>query len=214
MPLLAIDLQTRYQRLIAPDDLDEFLRLLQEADERLLTMGRWHWVRKPLVLTITDNQVVLPSDYESIVGARVNGKGIGVKWEESEWFEGGPGEAVPIEGAQAALVDMGLVDDERVYKVTTISEGLTEVEVLARYKALAIYDEHSPLRCPAHSALKQMMYALLHENANNPKAAEEYRALARRELDEREAAYRGTANQVYKPSLTQPLRRTSKSNFP
>ena len=226
MPIAASIVRERYQKQLASGNDAEFFRLLNEADERLLMAGRWHWVRRPLTLVVSDNRVTLPAGYESVVGARVNGVAVGANWEESEWFEGGPGEFIPIDGASVFLVDQGLVEDDpqdpdsdvttssRVYKLTSASEDITEVEVLARYASVSIDCDESVLRCPTASALKQMMYSIIYEEANDTKLSEEYRAKAIRELNDHEAAYRGIAKRVFKPSLSRPVRRSSRTNFP
>lgn len=214
MPTDVASLQSRYQALLAPGNNAEFFRLLNEADERLLFSGRWHWVREPLVLAVTDSMIELSASYHSIVGARINGKGVGVNWQESEWFEGGPGEFIPIDGASMFLVDQGLVAGVRTYKLTSSNEDITEVEVLARFKPGTINSADDSARCPLPSALKQMMYSVVYEESNDTKLSEEYRSKALRELAEHEAAHRGIAKRIFKPSMSRPVRRRSRSNFP
>jgi hypothetical protein len=223
MPLSAESLKLRYQRLVASGDDAEFFRLLNEANERLLFSGRYHWVREPMTLAVVDSAITLPEGYHSIVGARINGVAVGANWEESEWFEGGPGEFIPVEGAAAFLVDQGLsyVDEDdkeagqtRSYKLTSSHTSITEVDVLARYAPGTIEDESSLVLCPSPAAVKQMLYAIVYEESNDTKLSEEYRAKALRELAEHEAAHRGIAKRVFKPSMFRPARRRSRHNFP
>ena len=318
MPTAASILKTRYQALVAPGNDAEFFRLLTEADERLLFAGRWHWAREPLSLSVVDGVVTLPDTYHSIVGARINGHAVGVNWQESEWFEGGPGEFIPVDGAAAFLVDQGLagrndailvsgsftpefsgilwntgqlngmnsysarslkvdglppagddaqlayssdlgvwaftiygtggalgvwlssVTDEpdptllntwtsfgaesgtpefsgiapRRYKLTSTNADITTVDILARYKPAVIDSTTDLALCPLPSALKQMMLSIIFEEANDSGNAEAYRAKAIRDLNEHEAAYRGSAKRVFKPSQYRPARRRSRHNFP
>ena len=320
MPTPASELQTRYQSLVAPGNNALFWRLLTEANERLLFSGRWHWAREPLSLAVVDGAITLPDGYHSIVGARINGTAVGVNWQESEWFEGGPGEFIPIEGARAFLVDQGLselatitvtgmtvagdltdgVDDlaipelapgddlndhpvfingfssitynadaggyilehspdegvtyftwsaigdwaspelatgwtadspatgtpeltlistrvvtyERVFKLTSANADIETVDVLARFKPSAITSGTDEVICPLPSAIKQMLYSIVYEEANNTDLSEQYRTKALREIAEHESAYRGTAKRIFKPNMFRPIRRCSRSNFP
>ena len=316
MPTAASILETRYQALVAPGNDIEFFRLLTEADERLLFAGRWHWAREPLSLSVVDGVVMLPDAYHSIVGARINGHSVGVNWQESEWFEGGPGEFIPIEGASSFLVDQGIMENRavsimtisgtltdgsnpvvfpkllstdvagrwtsnggdaplsgewyrftssppdtvaaekyvdgsgvcgweglyvsnpedavlaplgsetgtpiisvefassRVFKLTSTNADITTVDVLARYKPAVIDSSDDFALGPLPAALKQMMLSIIFEEANDSGNAEAYRAKAIRDLNEHEAAYRGSAKRVFKPSQYRPARRRSRHNFP
>jgi hypothetical protein len=220
MPLLVQTVKDRVQDQIAPEDDDKFLKLLTEADERLLNMGRWRWTRTVLLLTPdSDKLISLPSDYESIVGCRLGEVASGVAWQELEFMEGGPG-LINIEGCGGRLIDQGLVevgedsDSElvRQYKVSDVA--ITEVSLLVRY-ASKTYDDLTGLTlCPSVAALKQMMLSIIFEQGDNTKLSLEYQQKARLTLDEQEAAYRGIAKQVFRPSMTIPLRRRSRTNFP
>lgn len=230
MPLTVHSLKQRYQDVVAPGSDAEFGRLLLEADERLLASGRWHWTRRPLVLTPIDSLIELPYGYESIVGCRVGDVPQGVVWQETEYLEGGPGE-IEIEnfgGSGARLIDQGWSDETfdesnsdesddiiirtRTYKVS--DEGITEVTALCRFSAIEEYaSDYVAVLCPSGPALKQMMLSIVYEESNNTARSLEYRQLAINTCAEHEKAYRGLANEVYKPLWFQPVRYRSRRNF-
>lgn len=228
MPLTVLSLKHRYQDLVAPGNDAEFERLLLEADERLLASGRWHWTREPQVLTPDDDGLIaLPSQYESIVGCRVGDVPQGVVWQETEYLEGGPGE-ITIDGCTARLIDQGWSDatddqstsDEeddvitrtRTYKVSDAS--VSEVSALCRFAALTEYDnDYVAVLCPSAPALKQMMLSIVYEEGNATDKSLEYRQLALNTCNEHEKAYRGLANEIFKPLMFQPVRYRSRRNF-
>ena len=79
----AVDaLMSQFQAQIAPGDDDEFLRLLTEADLRLLEFGRWRWTRGRLDLSPASGVVTLPADYAAILAARVDTVPIDIEDEE------------------------------------------------------------------------------------------------------------------------------------
>ena len=47
-------LKLKLMAQIAPGNDEEFLRLLQEADDRLLEFGRWKWTRNRIMLTVVE----------------------------------------------------------------------------------------------------------------------------------------------------------------
>lgn len=229
MPLTVHQLLTKYGDLVAPGNEQEFVRLLLEADERLLAAGRWHWTREPATLTPDDDGIVtLPSQYESIVGCRLGDVPQGVVWQEAEYLEGGPGE-IAIDGCSARLVDQGWADstsdndtpDEesddvttrtRTYKVTDSS--ITEVSALCRFAAKTQFDsDYDNTICPVSAALKLMMLSIAHEEAVNTEKSVEYKTLALNSIQEHEKAYRGLANEIFKPLMFQPVRYRSRRNF-
>ena len=118
-----------------------------------------------------------------------------------------------VSAVPATNLSGGVQNDVRTYRLSRVSDDLTEVEVLARYDSSSITAADSLTRCPHHGALKLMMMAIVYENASEESKAENYRAMAQRELDKHEAAYRGIAKRIYKPSLTQPLPRRSRTGF-
>lgn len=229
MPLTVHQLNTKYGALIGRGDDQEFARLLLEADERLLAAGRWHWTREPVTLTPDDDGIItLPSQYESIVGCRVGDVPQGVVWQETEYLEGGPGE-ITIEGCSGRLIDQGWSDtlddngtsDEfddvttrtRTYKVADAS--IDEVSALCRFSAKTEFlGDYDLTICPVAAALKQMMLSIIYEEANDTNKSVEYKQLALNTIQEHEKAYRGLANEVFKPRMFQPVRYRSRRNFP
>ena len=227
-------LKERYQNRLAPGDCAEFDRLLLEADERLLSAGRWHWTREPVLLEVDDEGIVeLPVQYESIVGCRLGSIPQGVVWQETEFMEGGPGE-LEVGGCNARLVDQGvtlvdsgelpanpLVDFDacpefvhvRRYKLTDAT--IEDIAALCRFASKCRFtsDLDSPI-CPVPAALKQMMLSIIYEEANDTTKSVEYRQLALNTIQEHEKAYRGLANEIFKPLQFQPVRHRSRRNFP
>ncbi len=218
MPLTVQLLRSRFRDQLANGDDCKFLQLLTEADERLLNMGRWHWTREVLTLVPDEERrLILPDGYESIVGARLGSVARGVRWQEAEFMEGGPG-YMQIEGCPGRLIDQGLLrlgsDEElsRVYKITDTET--TEVSVLARFAPREFTQDDQTALCPSVAAIKQMIMSIIYENANDIKISMDYQGKARLTLDEHEAAYRGTAKQIFKPLQGMPLSRRSKISFP
>lgn len=202
MQFTASELYERFGSKISPGNQDEFHRLLAEAEERLLMTSRAKWTRKKETLTITDNEVVLPSDYSSILAARINGIGKSITWEEAEYLEDGRN-SISIDGTCWEIVDQGTRDvdgvSERYYKIT--GSGMDEVEVIAKYSPRKEIDDETVMFCPSSVALKQMMLAILYEEQNDVQKSLEYRQLAKTTLSEEEDAYRGIAKSIFKSGL-------------
>jgi hypothetical protein len=116
-----------------------------------------------------------------------------------EWD--GPDEAVTRPGRKL----------QRNYKV--LGE-VTELVVLARFEARPIVEPNDIPRCQSSRALRRAMMAIIWEEAGELKKAIESEALAIQTLNEEEQAHRGSARQIYKPSLFGPARRRSRSAFP
>lgn len=212
MPLSIPDVKTRYQAQIAPGDDDEFYRILAEADERLIEMGKWHWTREKVEMAVADGIVELPEGYNAIVGCRLNDMPRGVRWEESEYYEKGEGE-LPIEGCKHRIVDQGLIEGVRTYKVT--GENITTVYALCRLSSNGTYDEDSETTlCPSMAAIKLMMLSIVYEEANNLEKATDYEMAARKKLKEHDDSYRGIAKEIFTPSqfIRTPAR--VRTNFP
>lgn len=186
---------------IVPDDSDRFRKLLREADTMLLRAGKWQWVRERITVTPDEGFIFLPGGYEAILGASVGGVGIPSSWEERE-FMTISGCNLSIDGSGAELQDMGLeeVDGDvlRKFRVGTLT---ADILLLARKRPItSTLLDADVLRCQNVRALKLAIFAVVYEESNNMKLAEEYQASALRELDREEASYRGVSNQVHKPS--------------
>lgn len=223
MPLTALDFEYRLIDKLAPGNPVKFLRLLNEADERLLESGKWSWTRTPIELTPesyveatqTLYRILLPANYVSIVGARIGGAATGVRWQEITFLEDGPS-LINIEGCGAELVDQGEVDVDgtlmRSYRV--FGDDVTLVTVLARYKPVLMVSMQETPRCQSFTALKQAMYAIVYEEANDVERSVGYMQLAIRTLNQQEEAYRGSARKVFKTGFTMPVRRRGRTSFP
>lgn len=102
-------LKTMLQNQIAPGNDVEFLRLLTEADMRLLQYGRWRWTRGRATLTPVSGVITLTANYFSIIGARLDKDAVEVRDEDYEFVPGGRGE-VELGVGTTRLIDMGLND--------------------------------------------------------------------------------------------------------
>lgn len=102
-------LKAMFQAQIAPGDPAEFLRILTEADMRLLEFGRWRWTRRSDTLVPVNGIVTLPTTYASILGARVDKAAVEIRDEDYEFVPGGRGE-VEVGSGNCRLIDQGMVD--------------------------------------------------------------------------------------------------------
>jgi len=192
---------------ISPGREDEFLRLLTEADMKVLQWGRWSWCKARADLTIVDGIVTLPSQYASILGAQVNGHAKDIRAEEFEFTPDGIGD-IDVGGCgPVRLVDQGIDDAGlRHYKVTgVLPEDVILSAILHRSPAL-LYDPEqenpdlpadavSVTRCPDVSALKLTMLSILMEESSDLQLSSQYMATALKALDNKEQATRGGARQ-------------------
>jgi len=200
-------LKTSFQAQIAPGDDDEFLRILTEADLRLLEFGKWRWTRGRESLTPSSSVVTLPINYASIIGARVDTYPLDIRDEEYEFVPEGVGE-IAVGGAHGIrMVDQGLSDAGlRTYKVTGKENDNYTVYTISHYAPFTLYYaadlpgsptavESATTRCPAAGALKLMMLGIVFEEANDMGTSAHYVATALRNLDNREKARRGGSRQ-------------------
>lgn len=202
-------LKTMFLAQIAPGNDDEFLRLLTEADMRLLEFGRWRWTKTRTTLTPVNGLVTLSAAHASILGARVAKYAVDVKDEDFEFVSGGPGE-VDLGVGFSRLIDQGLnSSDERVYKVSGSLDPDDVITALVHYAPATLYDpEYSDsmvpadavttTRCPSAPALKNMMYGIIFEEAADNSKARSYIADALKILDNHEQAARGGAQREVK----------------
>lgn len=215
------DLTTRLIDVIAPGDTQRFLRLLQEADDRLLEFGRWNWTREKITLVPVDNgthyEISLPPGYLSILAARFNSAAKDIQAEEFEFAPGGPGD-VPIVGGDNRLIDNGFqtklfnstMQTRHVYKVTgDVNVAEDTIVALVRLDRADLSSEvadasssggpgTSPsTRCPDFAALKLAMLAIIFEEENDIERSNQYMATALRGLDSKEKSYRAGAKQAF-----------------
>lgn len=210
MALTVNALKAKLQNIIAPGNDTEFLRLLQEADDRLLEFGRWNWTRTRVTLTPDDeSRVSLTSSHISILAARLGSIPQAIHTEEFEFTPDGIGE-VPINGCEsyAGLIDLGMVTDDfgsgtetrRAYKITgNIPDGDTVTAIVRWAPAvLSLTPGTSETRCPDYAALKLMMLAINFEEENDIGRSRDYVSTALRGLDNKEKSFRAGA----RPTMT------------
>lgn len=203
-------LKTMFQTQIAPGNDEEFLRILQEADIRLLSTSKWRWTRGRVTLTPEDGFITLPSQWSAILGAQVDGYPVDIRDEQFEFSPDGPGE-VPVGGTETVrLIDQGLNEDgERHYKVVGTLQNDTSIVALCHYAPVTLYDptmDDSELpgddvstitRCPDASALKQYMLGIIYEEASDPGLASYYMNKAQKTLNDLEKTQRGGSRQTF-----------------
>jgi hypothetical protein len=197
-------LKEKFFAQIAPGDDVEFLRLLTEADMRLLEYGRWRWTKTRTTLTPVGGIITLSPAHAAILGARVDKHPVDIRDEDYEFVPGGRGE-VELGVGNSRLIDQGLnSSDERYYKVTGYLDDDDVVTALVHYAPVTLYDPEfsdssvpadatTSTRCPDATALKLMMFGIVFEEANDLSAARSYIADALRSLDNKEQSQRGNA---------------------
>jgi hypothetical protein len=202
MAYTVTQLRAMYIAQIAPGQPSEFLRLLQEAEIKLLESGRWAWCKARVSLTPVNGIVTLPSQYAAIIGAQVEGAAISLKVEDHEFYPDGEGD-VEVEGGYTKLIDQGFADDVRTYKLAGADSSDTLSCLVHKAPATlydpAIADSSLPeditedVTCPDASALKLCMLSIIMEEAHDNGAARDYLASCYARLNDREKTRRGNA---------------------
>lgn len=199
-------LKQSLQNRIAPGDDYGFLRLLTEADMRLLEYGRWRWTRKSTTLTHQDGIVTLPAAYSSILGARVGKMPVDIRAEEFEYVPGGVGE-VELGVGSSRLIDQGINDDGlRQYKISGHLDDDDVISAIVMYAPVTLYDPDIPdsslpedattnTLCPDTTALKLTMLGIIMEEALDLGNANNFISNALKSLDNKEQNQRGNARQ-------------------
>ncbi len=199
-------LKEKLQAQIAPNNDVEFLRLLTEADMRLLEYGRWRWTRTVITASPVDGIFTLPAAYSSVLGARIGKDPIDIRSEEFEFVPGGVGE-VDLGVGSSRLIDQGLDDDGlRYYKVTGHLEDTDVITAMVMYAPVTLYDpdiadsslpDDATINtlCPDAAALKLMMYGIIFEEAADLGNARSYVSDALRGLENKEQNQRGNSRQ-------------------
>lgn len=215
MPTVA-SLKSMVSAQIAPGDDVEFLRLLQEADIRLLAFGKWRWTRKRTTVTPVDGFIVLPSDCASILGAQVDGFAKDIRDESFEFVPDGVGD-VDVQASKGTdtvrLIDEGLNDDgARHYKVTGYLNDPTTIVLLCHKAPLTLYDSDLGMVpgedgvpddasdttvCPDLAALKLVMLGIKAEENSDLGKSGQYFSTALRSLDNKEKQDRGQSRQQF-----------------
>lgn len=201
-------LKSLIKNTISPTSDEEFLRLVQEADLRLLEFNRHRWTRSRLDLTPTDGIITLPATHVAILGAQVDGSAVNIFAEEHEFVPDGVGE-IEVNGANGCmLIDQGLdTNGLRTYKVTGILPTGVTLHVLATKAPATLYDPDiadssvpedavDTTVCPDVAALKLACLGIIMEEANDLKQSREYFSTALATLDNKEKAARGNARQT------------------
>lgn len=199
-------LKERFQAQIAPGNDVEFLRLLTEADMRLLEYGRWRWTRTIITSSPVDGLFTLPAAYSSVLGARIGKDPIDIRAEEFEFVPGGVGE-VDLGVGSSRLIDQGLTNAGlRYYKVTGHLEDTDVVTAMVMYAPVTLYDPDIPdsslpddatvnTLCPDATALKLIMLGIIFEEAADLGNARSYVSDALRSLENKEQNQRGNSRQ-------------------
>lgn len=209
MPLTVTQLKAMFQEKIAPARDDEFLRLLQEAEIRLLETGKWMWCRKEVTLTPVEGIITLDPEYAAILAAQVEGYPTPINSLDFEFTPDGMGEIEVTGGHGLRLIDQELDGEERRYKVVgRSSTELNESIVALVHKAPAtLYDPDASdsglpddvtanVTCPDAGAIKLCMLALLMEEAHDLDSSRGYMATCYARLNDRQKTRRGNAQQT------------------
>lgn len=204
MPTVA-SLKSSLQAQIAPDNDAEFLRLLTEADMRLLEWVKFRWTRTRLTLTPVDGIITLPAGYASILASQVGGLPVDIRDESFEFVAGGVGDVEVGGSGGIMLIDQGLDDDGfRHYKATGTLPTGTTVRAWVNYAPVTLYDPDiidsstpedavDTTRCPSLAALKLAMLGIIMEEANEIDKSGGYFSTALRNLESKESSQRGGA---------------------
>lgn len=199
-------LKEKLQAQIAPGDDYQFLRLLTEADMRLLEYGRWRWTRTSTTLSHSAGIITLPTKYASILGARVGKEPVDIRAEEFEFVPGGVGE-VDLGVGSSRLIDQGMNETgERQYKVAGSLDDTDIITAMVMYAPATLYDPDivdsslpddavTITLCPDATALKLVMLGIIFEEAADLGNARSYISDALKGLDNKEQNQRGNARQ-------------------
>lgn len=208
VPYTVTQLKELFQDEIAPDDDEKFLRILQDAEIRLLETGKWMWCRKRDTLTPVNGIITLDPEYASIIGACLDSYPTTIHAMDFEFNPDGPGELEVLGGGGLKLIDQGLNDSlQRYYKVIGWdSDDIEIIAILHRCPAMlydpAIAESDLPadvtedVTCPDAAAIKQTMLGIIFENAHDLGSSRGYMGLAYARLTDREKTRRGNAQQV------------------
>lgn len=195
MPTVA-QCKTAFQAQIAPGDDATFLRVLQEADTRLLEMGRWRFCKTRTTLTPVSGIITLASNHASILGLQVNGYPTDIHAEEFEFTPDGIGD-IEVGNGGTMLIDQGLDGSgNRTYKVTGYLDAAWTLNALVLYAPKALALDTDTTRCDSLAALKLACIAVNYEEENAVMDARNYFQLAYEVLDNQEQNKRGSARQV------------------
>lgn len=196
-------LKELYQDQIAPNNDAAFLRILQEAEIKLLESGKFLWTKARVTLTSVSGTIALDPAYAAIIGAQVEGHPTPISVLDFEFYPDGSGE-IPVEGGSLRLIDQGLNDSEqRTYKLVGAESDDTIIAIVHKAPATLMdpdiadsdvpEDATTAVSCPDASAIKLTMLSILMEEAHDNGAARDYLASAYARLNDREKTRRGNA---------------------
>lgn len=203
MALTVLQLKELYRDQIAPGDNEKFLRLLQEAEIRLLEVAKWYWCKAKVPLTSVNGIITLAAGYAAIIGAQVEGHPTPISVLDYEFYPDGPGD-LDVEGGHLRLIDQGLNGNEqRTYKLTGAEADDTIVAIVHKAPA-TLYDPDiadsdvpadavTTVTCPDSGALKLCMLAIIYEESGNLDSSRDFMATAYARLNDKEKRYRGNA---------------------
>lgn len=195
MPTVAA-CETAFQNQIAPGDDSTFLRILQEADTRLLEMGRWQFCKTTTTLTPADGLITLDSDHASILGIQIDDWPADIHGQEWEFVPDGVG-SLEVGTGGTLLVDQGLNSSgERVYKITGALNADWTINALVLYAPKALALDADTTRCDSLYALKMACYGVVYEEQNSIQDSQNYFQRAVDILDNQGQNQRGSARQT------------------
>lgn len=195
MPTVAA-CKTAFQAQIAPGDDTAFLRILQEADTRLLETGRWRFCKTTTTLTPVSGLVTLDSEHASILGLQINGWPTDIHAQEWEYSPDGIGN-IEVGNGGTMLIDQGLDGSgDRVYKVTGYLDPTWTLNALVLYAPVALADNADVTRCDSLYALKLACYSVVYEEQNSITDANNYFQQAISVLENQGQNQRGAARQT------------------
>jgi hypothetical protein len=196
-----------FQDQVAPSADATFLRILNEADIRILSQGEWRWTRGRTTLTPVDGIITLPNTYASILGAQVNGYAEDIHDEQFEFVPQGVGEVKVGGGGTVRLIDQGFGEDNvRTYKVVGHIQPDWTVYCLCHLAPVMLYDPAiddsdvppeatTNTRCPDPYALKLFCIGIVYEEASDMGSASIYMNKAIKVLNDKENQDRGSSRQ-------------------
>lgn len=195
MPLVSA-CKTAFQAQIAPGDDTAFLRILQEADTRLLETGRWRFCKTTATLVPASGLVTLDTDHASILGIQIDGWPADIHAQEWEFTPDGIGN-IEVGSGGAMLIDQGLDGSgDRVYKITGYLDPAWTINALVLYAPVALTGNSSITRCDSLYALKMACYAVVYAEANSLTDSNNYFQQAVAILENQGQNQRGSARQT------------------
>lgn len=195
MPTVAA-CKTAFQAQVAPGDDTAFLRILQEADTRLLELGRWRFCKTTTTLTPASGLVTLDSDHASILGVQIDDWPADIHAQEWEFTPDGIGN-IEVGTGGTMLIDQGLNGSgDRVYKITGALSASWTINALVLYAPKALALDTDTTRCDSLYALKLACRAVVYEEENSMVDANNYFQQAVSVLDNQAQNQRGSARQT------------------